>query len=184
MSESFFTGAGINGAQGAWDGCNGLHPRPDPQNATGGHTALDTACSFTRAFNTVGPTHDFIVCERATTPRRFEAVSNLNALDSLNSHQSRRKARIQASIPMHVGTEPRWQATDHNFHYSSEGVTLFVGGIDFFDHGCGCFLVCTAQWIFVQANNIRRGGKSCALRDLNSAHSNSVSNDIDPERGE
>jgi hypothetical protein len=85
---------------------------------------------------------------------------------------------------MHVGTESGWQATDHNFHDSSKGVTLFVGGIDLFDHGCGCFFVCTAQWILVQAGDIRRGGKSRALRDLNGAHSNSVSDDIDSQRGE
>jgi hypothetical protein len=121
------------------------------------------------------------VCERAPAPRRFEPVPDLNALNSLDSHESTGETRIETPVPVDIGPQAWGKTSNHDFHNATESVAFFVGCIYLCDHGAGSSWICTSQGIFIQPVNVRGGGQFRAFRNLHSSHGNRVRDNIDTE---
>src|SRR5699024_8887781 len=83
-----FAGLDIDGTQRARHRRDRLHRRTYPQGLARTHAAFDTARTPRRTTNAIVGRDDLVMRLRAARTREFEAVTDFDTLDRLNSHQA------------------------------------------------------------------------------------------------
>ena len=154
VGASLFTGGSVNGLQSLRHGRNGLHCRAHTQQVTNAHAALNTTCAVGIAGNTVLADRNLVVSGSAGAVSGCETVANLNALNSLNTHQGCGKARVQAAVPVHVRTQSGRHTVREHLNHAAEGLAVLVRLIHTLNHSFRGGLIEAAQRVSIQLLNV------------------------------
>ena len=110
--------------EGAGDGGDGLHGSTHTQRLPRGHAALGATRSPRRAREPTAVGHDLVLGERSSAGSEIESVTDLDALDCLDSHQCRGKFRVDPSIPVHMTAQTRRESVDNDLDDTAQGVAV------------------------------------------------------------
>ena len=121
---------------------------------------------------------------RAGTGCRQESVTDLDALDRLDAHQGAGESGIQATVPVHVGSEPRDQAVREDLDDAAERLAVLVGGVDLLDHRVRGRLVEAAQRVGVEGFDVPRQRTFGVFGGRDRSDGGGVADHPDPESGQ
>ena len=110
-----------------------------------------------------------------------ETVTNLNALNGLNTHQGCSKARVQAAVPVHVRTQSRRHTVREHLNHTAESLTVLVRLVHALNHRVRGCLVEAAQRVSVQLVNIAGRRHRGTFGSVHATHSHGVRDQLNAQ---